>query len=100
MNSLIEINRSNHPIDALIRNHIPKFHGLEQVGFTNGIVVTEDFLVLDDITEGFQLPSVMDIKVGTQTWGPDASEAKQKNEATKYSGTKGPFGFRLVVYLN
>ena len=40
----------------------------------------------------------MDIKVGTQTWGPDASEAKQKNEATKYSGTKGPFGFRLVVY--
>ena len=39
----------------------------------------------------------MDIKVGTQTWGPDASEAKQKNEATKYSGTKGPFGFRLVV---
>ena len=37
----------------------------------------------------------MDIKVGTQTWGPDASEAKQKNEATKYSGTKGPFGFRL-----
>ena len=39
----------------------------------------------------------MDIKVGTQTWGPDASQAKQKNEATKYSGTKGPFGFRLVV---
>ena len=52
MNSLLEINRSNHPIDVLIRNHIPKFHGLEQVGFTNGIVVTEDFLVLDDITEG------------------------------------------------
>ena len=41
----------------------------------------------------------MDIKVGTQTWGPDASEAKQKNEATKYSGTKGPFGFRLVVSI-
>ena len=52
MNSSLEINRSNHPIDVLIRNHIPKFHGLEQVGFTNGIVVTEDFLVLDDITEG------------------------------------------------
>jgi len=95
-NFYLEINRSNHPIDALIRNHIPKFHGLEQVGFTNGIVVTEDFLVLDDVTEGFQLPSVMDIKVGTQTWGPDASEAKQKNEASKYSGTKGPFGFSIL----
>ena len=95
-NFYVEINRSNHPIDVLIRNHIPKFHGLEQVGFTNGIVVTEDFLVLDDITEGFELPTVMDIKVGKQTWGPDATEAKKVGEASKYVGTKGPYGFRLV----
>ena len=60
------------------------------------IVVTEDFLVLDDITEGFELPTVMDIKVGKQTWGPDATEAKKAGEASKYVGTKGPYGFRLV----
>jgi len=95
-NFYVEINRSNHPIDALIRNHIPKFHGLEQVGFTNGIVVTEDFLVLDDITEGFELPTVMDIKVGKQTWGPDATEAKKVGEASKYVGTKGPYGFSIL----
>ena len=53
-------------------------------------------MVLDDITEGFELPTVMDIKVGKQTWGPDASEDKQLRESSKYCGTKGPFGFRLV----
>ena len=91
-----EINSSNHPNDALIRNHIPKYHGLERVEFHNGIDVAKDFLVLDDITEGFQLPTVMDIKIGKQTWGPDASEDKKLSESSKYCGTKGPFGFRLV----
>ena len=64
--------------------------------FHNGIDVAKDFLVLDDITEGFQLPTVMDIKIGKQTWGPDASEDKKIRESSKYCGTKGPFGFRLV----
>ena len=91
-----EINSSNHPTDTLIRNHIPKYHGLEQVEFRNGIDVAKDFLVLDDITEGFQLPTVMDIKVGKQTWGPDASEVKKLGESSKYRGTRDPFGFRLV----
>ena len=95
-NFYLNINRSNNPIDHLIRSHIPKFYGLEQVGFTNGITVTEDFLVLEDITEGFKLPSVMDIKVGKQTWGPDATEAKKTQEASKYVGTKGPFGFSIL----
>ena len=92
-----EINSSNHPTDALIRKHIPKFYGLEQVQFRNGVDVAEEFLVLDDITEGFQLPTVMDIKVGKQTWGPDASKDKQIRESSKYCGTKSPFGFRLVL---
>lgn len=92
----LDINRSSHPADILIRNHIPKFYGLEQVGFTNGITVTEDFIVLEDITEGYALPSVMDIKIGSQTWGPDASEAKIASESAKYKGTKGPLGFSIL----
>ena len=45
------------------------------------------------------MPTVMDIKVGKQTWGPDASEAKRVGEAAKYVGTKEPFGFRLVTLI-
>lgn len=80
----------------MIRNHIPKFYGLEQIGFTNGTTVTEDFIVLEDITEGYSLPSVMDIKIGSQTWGPDASDAKIAIESAKYKGTKGPLGFSIL----
>ena len=54
-------------------------------------------LIPNLLFQGFQLPTVMDIKVGKQTWGPDASEAKRVGEAAKYVGTKEPFGFRLVT---
>ena len=84
------------PIDVLIRSHIPKFFGIEQVGFTNGITVTEDFLVLEDITEGLELPCIMDVKIGAKTWGPDASEKKIAQESAKYTGTKSPFGFSIL----
>lgn len=80
----------------MILSHIPRFFGLEQVGFTNGITVYEDFLVLEDITEGFLNPSIMDVKIGTQTWGPDASEEKIAKESAKYVGTKGPLGFSIL----
>ena len=95
-NFYVNIKRSLHPVDIAIRSHIPNFFGVEQIGFTNGVTITEDFLVLADITEGFKLPSVMDVKVGTQTWGPDATEAKIAQESAKYVGTKGPFGFSIL----
>ena len=87
------------PIDILIRQHIPKFFGIEQVGFTNGITVTEDFLVLEDVTEGLELPCIMDVKIGAKTWGPDATQKKITQESAKYTGTKIPFGFSITGML-
>ena len=92
----VDINRSLHPADQAIKQHIPKFFGIEQVGFVNGVTVTEEFLVLEDLTEGFELPSVMDVKIGKKTWGPDASQAKILQESAKYVGTKGPFGYSVL----
>lgn len=91
-----KISQSRDPIDIRLRNFIPKFHGIEQVGFTNGIIVTEDFLVLDDITENFIMPNVMDVKIGRKTFGPDATEKKMTQEMSKYVGTKVPFGFSIL----
>jgi len=47
-----------------------------------------DYLVLENLTQGLGAPCVMDIKIGARTYGPDASEAKKKQEDAKYQGTK------------
>lgn len=38
----------------------------------------------------------MDIKIGSQTYDPDASEEKKAKENAKYPGTKMPFGFSVL----
>ena len=86
-------------VDQVIRAHIPRFFGIESVGFTNGVHVTEQFLVLEDITDGFIHPNIIDVKIGSQTWGPDASEGKIAQEKSKYLGTKIPFGFSILGML-
>ena len=90
------INASKCPVDRRLLKYIPEFFGIEKVGFKNGITVTEEFLILRDITEGFAQPAIMDIKIGSRTWGPDASAKKQSQEDSKYPGTKHPFGFRYT----
>ena len=90
------INSSKDPTDLRLKQCIPQFFGVEKVGFINGITITEEFLILRDITEGFVRPSIMDIKIGSRTWGPDASAKKQAQEMAKYAGTKHPFGFRYA----
>ena len=89
-----KINSSKDPVDLRLKNCIPQFFGVEKIGFINGVTVTEEFLILRDITEGFSMPAIMDIKIGSRTWGPDASAKKQVQEDAKYAGTKHPFGFR------
>ena len=90
------INASKDPTDLRLKQCIPQFFGIEKVGFINGITITEDVLILRDITEGFAPPSIMDLNIGSRTWGPDASAKKQAQEIAKYAGTKHPFGFRYV----
>ena len=43
-----------------------------------------EHLALEDVTACFRRPSVMDVKVGTRTFGDDASEAKAAAEMCKY----------------
>ena len=50
-------------------------------------------------SKGFVKPNIMDIKIGSQTWGPDASEQKIAQEKAKYLGTKGPFGYSILGML-
>ena len=52
------------------------------------MVGLSDYLVLENLTQGLGAPCVMDVKIGARTYGPDASEAKMKQEDAKYQGTK------------
>lgn len=52
-------------------------------------------ILLHDVTSSFCRPCVMDLKMGTQTYEPDASWEKQSKERSKYEHQM-TFGFRLV----
>ncbi|GAB6029381.1 hypothetical protein CHUAL_005147 [Chamberlinius hualienensis] len=51
-----------------------------------------EYLKLEDVTEKFDKPCILDVKMGAITYDPDASEDKIKREMSKYKGTK-LFGF-------
>lgn len=55
----------------------------------------EAHLLLTDITANFRKPCVMDIKMGSQTYEPDAPEDKRLRENAKYPQQE-TFGFRIV----
>jgi hypothetical protein len=52
-------------------------------------------LLLNDLTINFSKPCVMDLKMGTQTYEPDAPEEKCLRESGKYL-QQTQFGFRIV----
>jgi hypothetical protein len=53
------------------------------------------YLILEDITHPFSRPSLIDIKMGTKTYEPDASPKKIAYERSKFSGQE-ELGFRFV----
>jgi hypothetical protein len=58
--------------------------------------VTEDaHLLLQDLTINFSKPCVMDLKMGCQSYEPDATPEKRAKEFGKYP-EQAQFGFRIV----
>eukprot|EP00956_Cyclotella_meneghiniana_P024158 scaffold48192_cov88-Cyclotella_meneghiniana.AAC.3 len=55
----------------------------------------QSYIILKDITTPFECPNVIDIKMGTQTYEPDAPYSKQRREIEKYP-LQSEFGFRIV----
>ena len=58
-------------------------------------VTPDTHLLLHDLTCNFSQPVVMDLKMGTQSFEPDAPLEKQTKEASKYAQQE-TFGFRIV----
>lgn len=90
---------SKEDIDIEFRSHLPRFYGIDEIGFENGHTKTEEFIVLEDVAAEFHKPNIMDIKIGQRTWGPDANSKKRQEEDAKYKGTKYPFGFSVLSMI-
>jgi 1D-myo-inositol-tetrakisphosphate 5-kinase/inositol-polyphosphate multikinase len=52
-------------------------------------------LLLHDLTKNYSKPCVMDLKMGTQSYEPDAPADKRLRESSKYP-QQATFGFRIV----
>lgn len=54
------------------------------------------YILLNNVTTNFSKPCVLDIKLGTKTFEPDAPEEKKSYELKKYP-PQSDFGFRLTA---
>jgi 1D-myo-inositol-tetrakisphosphate 5-kinase/inositol-polyphosphate multikinase len=100
----LEEKESDDEISNILKSIIPEYRGLacvQSVGDAQEVVKT-DYLILKDIAYGFELPCLIDIKMGKQTWDPTASEAKINTEKSKYPGTRPTLGFSVpgIQYYN
>ena len=94
------VTKSNDLIDSEIRTCVPKFFGIEQFeSCVDGHPTISNFLVLEDITGGFELAAVMDIKIGKQVYGPDATPEKIARANKTGWETKDAFGFKVSGVL-
>lgn len=86
---------SNTEIPSSIKRFFPKFYGTQLVEASDGTGL-HPHLVIEDIVSDYKKPSVMDVKIGSRTWYPEASEDyikkcfKKDKESTSVS-----LGFRI-----
>lgn len=100
--SFYESFTSNTKIPENIRKFFPIFYGTKIMKASTG--TEHPHIVLQDLVSSRVSPSVMDIKIGSRTWAPEATEAyitkclKKDRESTSVS-----VGYRLSglrVFIN
>lgn len=86
--SLQSSKRETNLLQRLV-NFTPAYYGVVHLSWDT------DYIVLQDVTANFAKPCVIDIKMGTQTYEPDASTEKRNLERNKYVH-QTTFGMRIV----
>jgi 1D-myo-inositol-tetrakisphosphate 5-kinase/inositol-polyphosphate multikinase len=86
---------SNNKIPNHIRKFFPIFHGTQLIEASDGSGL-HPHLVLQDVVSSYLNPSIMDIKIGSRTWYPEASdEYIQKCFKKDRESTSLALGFRI-----
>ncbi|CAH1964973.1 unnamed protein product [Acanthoscelides obtectus] len=73
-----------------LRGLVPKFYGIREL-----IIDNKKFecLALEDLTQYYKEPCIMDIKIGRRTWDPKATYEKIMSEEKKYHDCKRDLAF-------
>lgn len=71
-----------------LKPFVPSYYGVHQEQ-------QKEYLVLQDLTAPYRNPCVLDLKMGMQSYEPDATNARKKYEINKYPEQQH-FGFRIV----
>uniref|UniRef100_A0A7E4ZZQ7 Kinase n=1 Tax=Panagrellus redivivus TaxID=6233 RepID=A0A7E4ZZQ7_PANRE len=96
---IFETNETDHTEPQKIalvqlRKFVPRYFGRRTIEIAKR---SYEFIELEDITNAFSKPCIMDIKIGKVTYDPMASEAKRLAESIK-SPFQTDFGFRILGY--
>ena len=96
------ITKSSDTIDKRIRGCIPRYGGvhhskstLEEKENNRGF-----YIILENIADGYELPAVMDIKLGRKLYGPDATAEERDNLDGRHLGTRVPLGYSISGILS
>ncbi|KAL8130020.1 hypothetical protein V2J09_019175 [Rumex salicifolius] len=86
---------SNKKVPATMHKFFSKFYGTQRIKASDGSGLLPH-LVLEDIVSTYNNPSIMDIKMGSRTWYPQASDDYIKKCLDKdRKSTSLPLGFRI-----
>jgi 1D-myo-inositol-tetrakisphosphate 5-kinase/inositol-polyphosphate multikinase len=81
----------------IFRTFIPNNYGFTIADNTNNsnvIIGQKLYLILENLSKHLNTPSIIDIKIGRQTYEPGASPEKIDNEISKYP-LQSHFGYRI-----
>ncbi|KAK6628153.1 hypothetical protein RUM43_001965 [Polyplax serrata] len=85
-----ELEKDCDPISRELKKFTPKYFGTTEIKVNSTGI---KWLILKNAAHGFREPCIMDIKVGSRTWDPLASEEKRLSEEAKYRDCKRDLGF-------
>ncbi|KAH9609524.1 hypothetical protein KSS87_022516 [Heliosperma pusillum] len=78
-----------------VRKFFSKFYGTQSIEASDGSGL-QPHLVMEDLISKYTNPSIMDVKIGSRTWYPQAPEAYfQKCLKKDIETSSAPLGFRI-----
>ncbi|XP_022254491.1 inositol polyphosphate multikinase-like isoform X1 [Limulus polyphemus] len=80
------------PVFLQLQSFLPKYRGCWITQFNSTKV---EYMCLEDITDAFHKPCILDLKIGPRTFDPEAKPQKIKIETEKYPAGK-IIGFRIL----
>nr|XP_018901630.1 PREDICTED: inositol polyphosphate multikinase-like [Bemisia tabaci]XP_018901631.1 PREDICTED: inositol polyphosphate multikinase-like [Bemisia tabaci]XP_018901632.1 PREDICTED: inositol polyphosphate multikinase-like [Bemisia tabaci] len=86
----------NNAVHTELKSFVPKYLGTVDLKVNDKVVT---FIRLEDLTDEFLKPCVMDVKMGAQTWEPNCPKNKQIAEDAKYIESKRDFGFCIPGFI-